>query len=123
PIYIPLYLGRSIKSKVIFNSNNIMYNPNGESPILYMDANYLPSNYAGIALGLKIDILGLNLGMEFGYIKMFSPGLEYNIRPSILNRVNLEFNEYYIYNELIKKAYSAPEEIKLNYGILVGISF
>jgi hypothetical protein len=130
PVYIPFYLGRSAHSSVIMYSENAVYNPayqnnrpNEQNPILYMSADSLPTTYYGLGIGMKAVVGGVTFGFEFGWVQMQNPKWHYNIRPSLYNHSQMNLSEFYVLQEQIKFAYQPNDQIKLNYGFLIGIGF
>jgi len=125
PFYIPLYIGRSLRSQVIWNSENVMIRPGAlQNPVISMEADYLPSNYIGSGLGVKFALPeGISFGMEFGYVKMLHPELDFNLRGSYLNRTEISIADIFFYEQLFKRAFPGTDIAKLNYGILIGIGF
>ena len=131
PIYVPLYLGRTDGSVLIDHSENGVFNPfyqinypNRSIPILHMTADSPPTAYYGYGLGVKLVLPGGAIGgMEFGMVTLHNPHYNYNISASILNQSPLSLTDFYILQEQLKYAVQPIDRVKLNYGIMVGISF
>ncbi|MBK8396671.1 MAG: hypothetical protein IPL26_15735 [Leptospiraceae bacterium] len=125
PLYIPFYLGRSIRSQVIWGSENVMYRPNTSNyPVISMEADYLPSYYIGSGLGINFALPeGISVGIEFGYVKMLHPELDFNLRGSYINTTNISISDIFVYEQLFKRAFPGTDIVKMNYGILIGMRF
>lgn len=95
---------------------------NAEIPIEDMSKNFKMADYEPLRIKFALPE-GISVGMEFGYVKMLNPELDFNLRGSYVNTAQISLSDIFFYEQLFKRAFPGTDIAKLNYGILIGIGF
>lgn len=138
--YVPIYFGRTHNRAIVRSSRNILSNAvvanlNSSSgfAVLNTTVNERSSLYYGFGLGFRIRFpQGIFLGIEYGLaylrfrkFKHYTTVSPYNElgKNTYLRTKDVSMVDLYLYNMQIQELYEFPKQARLNYGIIVGVSF